>query len=270
MLPVHEKDCYLCPGNARTSGEKNPDFETTFVSWIPWRWRRHRISPPSRSQVFPNDFPALLAPPLPQMPDAPAATTPDSAPSDFFQSSPTFGSCRVLTYAPQHNLTLSLMSVPAIESVIACWTATYLEEGERIRAGHRQGGTSEEGCVTIFENRGSMMGASAPHPHGQVWSTSLWVAPRVTEAQHELRSAVGPPSVPQESLTELKHMRAYKAQHASCLLLDYARQEVAKRERVVELDEAGGWVALVPFWAVWPFEILREWSRSAVLLRGAS
>jgi UDPglucose--hexose-1-phosphate uridylyltransferase len=65
------------------------------------------------------------------------------------------------------------MSVPSIREVVRCWTETYLKEGETIRKGHVSGGTEEDGCITIFENRGGMMGASAPHPHGQVWSTSL-------------------------------------------------------------------------------------------------
>lgn len=164
----------------------------------------------SRHQVFPNDFPALLKPEdsaqyLSSAPAAvPAATagTTTTAPSaNLFSLSPTFGSCKVLTYSPRHDLTLALMSVLEIREVVRCWRDVYVNEGEEIRKGHRSvggvGAEKDDGCVNIFEvsparcprtcnleilirdllsdsqNRGSMMGASAPHPHGQVWSTSL-------------------------------------------------------------------------------------------------
>jgi UDPglucose--hexose-1-phosphate uridylyltransferase len=152
------------------NGEKNPRFEETLV--------------------FENDFPALLGPELRATDttdadtttdaDATTTTTTTTTPSsNLFQTSPTFGSCKVITYSPRHDLTLALMETREIMAVIRCWTDVYVAEGEVIRAGHKnkaggmEGDDDDEGCVNIFENRGSMMGASAPHPHGQVWSTSL-------------------------------------------------------------------------------------------------
>lgn len=68
-------------------------------------------------------------------------------------------------------------------------------------------------------------------------------------------------SVPEEPLTELTHLAAHKQAHGTCLLCDYAKQEVERKERVVHLDEAGGWMAVVPWWATWPFEVMGESSR---------
>lgn len=94
---------------------------------------------------------------------------------------------------------------------------------------------SSDGCVQIFENRGAMMGCSAPHPHGQVWTTSF---------------------VPDEPATEIENFVRYASgRSGSHMLLDYALREVKARERVVTLHESG-WVAVVPYWAAWPFEIL--------------
>lgn len=131
------------------------------------------------------------------------------------------------------------MSEPEIVAVIDKWRSTYEEEGAFLR----QGG---EGYVQIFENRGAMMGASAPHPHGQVWSLSY---------------------VPDEPATEIANLTAYANSKAStsgsapcredgapCLLCAYAASEASKGERTVVIDEH--WIAVVPFWAVWPFETL--------------
>ena len=143
------------------NGEKNPGFEDTLV--------------------FENDFPALLEPnPKTTGEGVSNDTNNENTTSDLFQTSPTFGSCKVITYSPRHDLTLALMQTSEIQAVIRCWTEVYVAEGKIIRAGHKDKTSGDkvdahedEGCVNIFENRGSMMGASAPHPHGQVWSTSL-------------------------------------------------------------------------------------------------
>jgi len=193
--------------------------------------------------AFANDFPALLSEPLPALPDsAPAPSTSPSGVDDLFASEPVRGRCSVLCFHPRHDLTLARMEHAEIVSVIEKWRETYLSEGKFLRETGAQ-----EGYVQIFENRGSMMGASAPHPHGQVWTLSY---------------------VPDEPATELDNLAAYAARAtakptapcrgdgAPCLLCSYASEEVAKGERVVALDEDGGWVALVPFWAVWPYEVM--------------
>ena len=85
----------------------------------------------------------------------------------------------------------------------------------------------------IFENKGSAMGCSNPHPHCQVWTTDY---------------------IPTEPLTELHSLKTYREHRHSCLLCDYANLELDKGERVVL--QQGIWIAVCPYWANWPFEIL--------------
>jgi UDPglucose--hexose-1-phosphate uridylyltransferase len=133
------------------------------------------------------------------------------------------GICRVLCFHPDHSLTLAGMEVPDIVRVVEAWTAEFKELGSRPEIRH----------VQIFENRGAMMGSSNPHPHGQIWAT-----------EH----------IPDEPAAELANQRAYRAQHNSCLLCDTLEVEFAQGQRIV--CENQEFVALVPFWAVWPFETL--------------
>jgi UDPglucose--hexose-1-phosphate uridylyltransferase len=150
------------------NGESNPEFQDTLI--------------------FPNDFPALLGPnPVthPERDTTASSTNENMSGDDLFQTQPTFGTCKVLTYSPRHDLTLALMSPLEITKVIECWRQVYKTESKALRDAHGvdtrgakeelsiKGMREDVGCVNIFENRGSMMGASAPHPHGQVWSTSL-------------------------------------------------------------------------------------------------
>jgi UDPglucose--hexose-1-phosphate uridylyltransferase len=88
--------------------------------------------------------------------------------------------------------------------------------------------------VQIFENRGAMMGASNPHPHCQIWAT-----------EH----------IPDESLRELAAQQAYQEEHHSCLLCDYLATELAHPDARIVVDN-DLFVALVPYWAIWPFETL--------------
>ena len=133
------------------------------------------------------------------------------------------GICRVLCFSPDHSLTLARMDASSICLVIDEWAQQYEELGKRSYIDH----------VQIFENRGAMMGASNPHPHCQIWATE---------------------SIPNEPAKELARQSAYHSRMGSCLLCDYLNMELAKGERLV-IDNAD-FVALVPFWAVYPFEIL--------------
>lgn len=142
---------------------------------------------------------------------------------ELLRAEPEAGICRVICYSPRHDLTLAQMSVPQIRSVVDVWAGQTIELGAL--PGIR--------CVQIFENRGAMMGASNPHPHCQVWASS---------------------SLTNELERELAGQRAYRERRASCLLCDYVRLEVARAERVVCANEH--FAAVVPFWAVWPFEAL--------------
>ncbi len=133
------------------------------------------------------------------------------------------GICRVICFSPRHDLTLATMPVDQIELVVQTWAEQLRELGGLENINH----------VQIFENRGAMMGASNPHPHCQIWATS---------------------SIPEVPSKELVVQRAYLKSHKSCLLCDYVALEARQQVRVVCENEA--FVALVPFWAVWPFEIL--------------
>ncbi|MFZ4813966.1 MAG: UDP-glucose--hexose-1-phosphate uridylyltransferase [Phototrophicaceae bacterium] len=161
--------------------------------------------------VFTNDFAALL-------PDADQPPVPDHP---LFIATPVRGTCRVICFSPRHDLTLPELAASDIRQVIDVWGEQVAELG------------ASYPWVQVFENKGSAMGASNPHPHGQVWAQD---------------------TLPNEAAREDANQRAYYAEYGRPMLLDYAEQELARRERVVvENDE---WVAVIPYWAVWPFETL--------------
>jgi UDPglucose--hexose-1-phosphate uridylyltransferase len=155
---------------------------------------------------------------LPRDGDAPEA---DADP--LFRQEREGGVCRVVCFSPRHDLSLPELSLPDLEAVLSTWT----EETRTLAA--RPGIT----YVQVFENKGAMMGCSNPHPHSQVWAT-----------EH----------LPNEPRKELIRQRDYLQDHGSCLLQDYLARELQRGERLVVVNE--GWVALVPFWAAWPFETL--------------
>jgi UDPglucose--hexose-1-phosphate uridylyltransferase len=138
-LPTYVPPCYLCPGNERAAGRRNPDYTGTFV--------------------FDNDFAALLRPD--QMGEALAETQRlDSSP--IFRAQPETGICRVVCFSPRHDLTLPEMSIEGVEEVLRTWTQQTADLG----------GMDHISYVQVFENKGAMMGCSNPHPHSQIWATS--------------------------------------------------------------------------------------------------
>ncbi len=152
------------------------------------------------------------------LPDTPAIT---NTADGFFRVDPVEGECRVICFSPRHDLTLAQMSVFDIRKVVETWVAQLMELGVRYR------------WVQIFENKGAVMGCSNPHPHGQVWAGNF---------------------LPKEIAVEDQNQKLYWHRNASPLLLDYALMELTTAQRVVVQNEH--WLAVVPFWAVWPFEIL--------------
>ena len=190
----YDPACYLCPGNARAGGAVNPAYESIFT--------------------FVNDYAALL-------PDVPGATERPASP--LLVAEPARGLCKVLCFHPDHSLTLARMTSPEIRRVVDAWTREYEELG----------GIDWIKYVQIFENRGAMMGASNPHPHGQIWSTGF---------------------VPDEPAAETIAQREHLARTGHCLLCDYLDAEHAAGERVIFQNDY--FTALVPWWAVWPFEVL--------------
>ena len=161
--------------------------------------------------VFDNDFPALLA-------------EADARGDDpLLVARAETGVCRVICYAGEHHLTLARLAPDRIRRVVDAWVQQYEALARR----------PDIAAVTIFENRGKMMGASNPHPHGQVWATA---------------------SVPNELAREDARQRAHFDAHHSPLLMDYLAREMAADERIVFAN--AHFVTLVPFWAAWPFETL--------------
>ena len=160
--------------------------------------------------VFSNDHPALLE-------DSPA---PEQGRS-LFEIAPARGEARVLCYAPDHSQTLARMDDAQRRGVVDCWCDQSAELG------------AKWDYVQIFENKGAMMGASSPHPHGQVWASDF---------------------VPEIVAQEDARQRGYFERHGSCLLDDVCEAEIAGASRVV--DQNDGWLAVVPHWAAWPFETL--------------
>jgi UDPglucose--hexose-1-phosphate uridylyltransferase len=139
----------------------------------------------------------------------------------LFRSESAAGTCRVVCFSPRHDLTLAEMTAGGILRVVETWVEQVRELGSRYR------------WVQVFENKGEIMGCSNPHPHGQIWAGD---------------------ALPNEPFRENVRQRDYLAQHGRALLLDYADMESRMGERGVA--ENAHWIAVVPFWAVWPFETL--------------
>ena len=131
------------------------------------------------------------------------------------------GTGRVVCFSPRHDLTLPEMSTPDIRHVVDVWAEQLTDLGQQYR------------WVQIFENKGAVMGCSDPHPHGQIWTCS---------------------SLPNEPAKEERQQRSYWQEKQSVLLVDYADLEATRQERLVV--ENAHWLAVAPYWAIWPFETL--------------
>jgi UDPglucose--hexose-1-phosphate uridylyltransferase len=168
-------------------------------------------------------------------PEAP--TPPGAEPGSLMHATPARGTCRVICFSPDHALTLPQMSLPALEEVVRTWVAQSRELGAQYRH------------VQVFENKGAMMGCSSPHPHGQIWATDY---------------------LPDEVVLEDVRQREHHAQHGRAMLVDYVEQELADGARTVV--ETEHWLAVVPFWASWPFETLllpKRWTPRLIALDDA-
>jgi UDPglucose--hexose-1-phosphate uridylyltransferase len=158
-----------------------------------------------------------------------AALLPDSNQEEFVSDSPLLtaeserGLCRVVCFSPRHDLTLPELEIPAIEKVIRTWAEHTADLGSKDFVHY----------VQVFENKGAVMGCSNPHPHSQIWATS---------------------HIPNEPAKELHHQTVYLQEHGSTLLSDYRAEELRRKDRIVVSSDH--FTALIPFWAVWPFEIL--------------
>ncbi|NJN18167.1 MAG: UDP-glucose--hexose-1-phosphate uridylyltransferase [Oscillochloris sp.] len=206
--PAYDPQCYLCPGNSRAGGEHNPAYQGTFV--------------------FTNDYSALL-------PDAPPGDyqAGDEPEHPLLLARAERGICRVVCFSPRHDLSLGQLSPAELRAVVDTWAdqTTELFALPTI------------GAVQVFENRGAMMGASNPHPHGQIWATE---------------------SVPIALARELTTQQAHVERTGRTLLGDYLALELAQAERLVYANDYAA--ALVPFWAIWPFETMVIMRRPAATL----
>jgi UDPglucose--hexose-1-phosphate uridylyltransferase len=153
------------------------------------------------------------------MPEVPAA--PSTNADTLFQVRAARGTSRVTCFSPDHARTLPELGLPAIGRVIDTWCAQTAELGNRYA------------WVQVFENKGAIMGCSQPHPHGQIWATDF---------------------MPNEPAAEDVQQRAHFAQRGQPLLIEVAEREAAAAERMVVQTEH--WLAVVPYWAGWPFETL--------------
>ncbi len=192
--PEHDPKCYLCPGNERIGGHVNPKYTEPYV--------------------FVNDFSALLT-------DTPEGSV--HSDDGLFQAKSESGICKVICFSPRHDLTIPEMEVSEIKKVVDLWAQEYKSIGENDFVNY----------VQIFENKGSVMGCSNPHPHGQIWSSS---------------------SIPNEPAKEQLRMLEYYLEKGRSLMSDYIAAELEKKERI--LFENDHFVGLVPYWAVWPFEAM--------------
>lgn len=193
-LPEYDPECYLCAGNVRANGEVNPAYESSFV--------------------FENDFAALKQE---------AIAFDGNEEGSFFKAQPERGISRVVCFSPRHDLTLPEMDVDGIVNIIHTWQKEYTDLGNIDYINH----------VQIFENKGSVMGCSNPHPHGQIWAQS---------------------SLPTQVQKTQDNLKAYFDKNGTNLLQDYLQQELKVKERVVV--ENDHFAAIVPFWAIWPFETM--------------
>jgi UDPglucose--hexose-1-phosphate uridylyltransferase len=142
-------------------------------------------------------------------------------PYPFLKKDPVLGTCRVICFSPRHDLTLAEMSLDSIRKLVNIWAEQTADLGDKYQ------------WVQLFENKGVMMGASNQHPHGQVWAQNV---------------------LPNEAEKEDLHQRNHYLQYQQSLLVGYAEVETSMKERIVVVNEH--WLAVVPFWAVWPYEIL--------------
>ncbi len=202
----------------KLSPEKLPAYDPTCYL-CPRNERAGGVFNPDyeNAYVFENDFAALLP-----HPESEAGTS-SATDSPLLVAVPEQGQCLVVCFSPRHDLTLPELELPAIENVLSTWTqaSTDLANKDFIQ------------YVQVFENKGAMMGCSNPHPHSQLWAQS---------------------QPPNEIVKELAAQQAYFNTHKRPLLVDYIREEQKRQERILFSNEH--FTAVVPFWAVWPFEVL--------------
>lgn len=252
-LPEYDPKCYLCPRNSRAAAvDTNPDYKQTFT--------------------FVNDYSAVKESQAPYDPPQAASADGDDPAALLLRAESVTGKCYVVTFSPSHNVTLADMSSAEVMSVVETWTRLYAshvvdpssplyEQAAKVHSALPPPdiplpapSVKQLRYMQIFENKGAAMGCSNPHPHCQAWTTS---------------------ALPEEPAIELVQQIKYRAEHQGRHLLgDYVKIELAPArvgERLVWQNDL--FAVLVPWWAVWPFEVLvvakREGVRSLLDLDAA-
>lgn len=175
--------------------------------------------------TFTNDFPAVKS----DQPSFSSSSDPSYQSNNeiakrLLKADGVKGECKVICFHPKHNLTIAEMKVEEIIPIIDSWIENYVYFKKM---------STEVGYVQIFENKGEVMGCSNPHPHGQLWATE---------------------QIPEEPSKEIFGFQFYKDGNCSCLLCDYVRLEIREKQRVVYENDS--FLVVVPWWAVWPFEVM--------------
>ncbi|CDO95713.1 unnamed protein product [Kluyveromyces dobzhanskii CBS 2104] len=203
--PEHDDKCFLCPGNTRATGEGNPDYKSTYI--------------------FQNDYAAVKL----EQPDLePNSLDSDPLKERLFKIKGVKGNCFVICFSPQHNLSLPQMAKDTITNVVRAWSDLFQKlEKETIEEG------KPYKYLQIFENKGTAMGCSNLHPHGQAWCLD---------------------SVPSEPAKEFENFAKYEHEHGTHLLEDIVTLELREKERIVCQNDS--FLVIVPYWAVWPFETM--------------
>ncbi len=189
---AYDEHCYLCPGNKRDGGVRNPEYTEPFV--------------------FLNDFSAIIP-----------TTAEGKIDDEMFRVQSEKGICKVICFSPNHTKTVPQLTLNEAVKVVQVWQQQYRELGAKDFINH----------IQIFENKGAAMGCSNPHPHCQIWAQQ---------------------SIPEIVKKEDAQQKAYFEQHKTPLLLDYVAKELQKNERIIAENDT--FVALVPFWATWPYEVM--------------
>ena len=243
-LPEYDPKCYLCPGNIRATGDANPKFKGTYIftndypavkldqpDYIDHGDTDKKSDYLSDSQTKTSDKPELdidLNLTIKTLNIAEnSLNSKKSLAQRLLKTQGVKGKCFVICFSDKHNLTLPLMSVPELTNVVQTWLNLY----NTLQAESLTGSPFK--YLQIFENKGSAMGCSNPHPHGQAWCLDM---------------------IPSEVSQELINMKKYLQENDSHLLGDYVQLELNDKLRLVAENDS--FIVVVPYWALWPFETL--------------
>lgn len=204
-VPAYDEKCFLCPGNDRATGGSNPKYESTYI--------------------FQNDYAAVKT----NQPDLEVVDSGNDTLKDrLIKVQGVRGNCFVICFSPKHNVTIPQMPQKDLVQVVSAWQQLYNDVAKQARDDKKP-----FKYLQIFENKGTAMGCSNLHPHGQAWCLE---------------------SVPSEVAQEFRSFDKYKHAHNADLLGDYVKLEMQERSRIILENDT--FLVLVPYWAVWPFETM--------------